>query len=120
MVEKTKPPRLRRVVVGDDLPVVANGEVYHPHAGEWVEFKARPTMELYLEVNRLGETEEAMQRIVELLSEWDWTDDEGNAYTNPPEYKDILKLPPEEFRWLLQHAGAEVKPDSKNFSTLST
>lgn len=118
---KTKPPvRPRRIMVDDDLPVIVEGVTYHPHAGEWVEFSTRPSIGLYLELAAMGRSEEGIKRLTELMTAWDWTDDAGRAYPNPPTVDAVGSLPLEEFGWLISNAGSEPKSDPKVLTPAST
>ena len=104
-MEKRKPPLAPRRVMADDITVEVGGETYHPHAGEYVEFKGRPSVGLYLKVAQLGESPEALMLLVENLHAWTLTDDGGNEYPNPPALDSLLRMPGEELGWLLKNVS---------------
>lgn len=106
-----KPPMTPRQVDSDDLAVVVGGETYYPHEGEWVKFKGRPSLGLWLKLRDLGDShEEAYGLLLQHIHSWNWTDDEGNPYENPPTIATLLSLAKEEFQWLLVKLGSEDSP----------
>ena len=120
MPTNSKPPsNAPRRVVADDLAVNYNGEVYYPHAGEWVEFKGRPSVGLYLRFMEMADaSSKGIQELTPHVLAWDWTDDDGKPYP-PPSVEVISGLPPEELKWLLTHASSDATP-AKNGITPST
>lgn len=107
-----KPPLTPRQVDSDDLAVVVGGDTYYPHEGEWVKFKGRPSMGLWLKVKALGEEEssggeEVYALLLNHIHSWSWTDDNGDPYENPPTIGTLLSLAKEEFGWLLAKLGDE-------------
>lgn len=126
MVEKSKPPiETRRIVVDGDLPQTVNGTVYHPHAGEWIDFNEWPSMGLYIDLKSMGDLNgtaeqlnQGVQRLAGLISAWEWTNSRGEPYESPPTAETVKNLPPAEFGWLI--AAASREPERPNSSTPST
>lgn len=118
---QTKPPLTPRRVFAADLTVEVGGETYRPHEDEFVEFKGRPSVGLFVTFAQLGDSPEAIELLLEYLVAWNWTDDEGRAYVSPPTRESLLRLPPEELTWLLTHVASEPTPEeaSKNGSSSS-
>jgi hypothetical protein len=117
---KTKPPTLPRRVFADDLSVVVGGEIYYPHAGEWVEFKGRPSVGLYVKLMDItSASKESLKELHKYIVAWDWTDDAGQPYVNPPTLETLLDMPPEELKWLLVNAGSDAALPTKNGGTPS-
>lgn len=119
-MERRKPPLKPRRVMADELAVDVDGETYYPHVGEWVEFKGRPSLGLYLEMTKLAESTEGLVRLLQYIHAWTLTDDEGNAY--PLELASLMRMPKEEIAWLLSSCELPgvSESESKNGLTPST
>lgn len=115
MTQKSKPPLTPRRIFADDLAVEQGGETYYPHAGEFVEFKGRPAVGLYLRFGQLGDSPEAVSLLLEYLTDWDWTDDEGKPY-GPPTIEALMRLPAVELGWLLTNAASEPKTEEAHLN----
>ena len=102
-----KPPTKPRRVMADSLEVVVDGVTYQPHEGEWVEFKGRPTIGLYLALAQLGESAEGLSRLLAQIHDWNLTDDDGACYPRPPTLEALMALPKEELTWLVANASAD-------------
>jgi len=119
-VQRSKPPVAPRRVSSDDLTVVIGGETYWPHAGEWVEFKGRPNVGLYVKLLDLATTsQDSLKELHKYIVAWNWTDDAGVPYANPPTLETLLEMPAEELKWLLTHAGSDAAAATKNGGTPS-
>jgi hypothetical protein len=117
---KTKPPITPRRVYADALCVIVGNEDYYPHAGEWVEFKGRPSVGLYMKLlDMANASKDSLTELLKYIVAWDWTDDSGNAYANPPTLETLLDMPPEELKWLLVNAGSDASITTKNGGTPS-
>lgn len=117
---KTKPPITPRKVYADDLCVVVGNEDYYPHVGEWVEFKGRPSVGLYVKLMDLANaSKESLKELLKYMVAWNWTDDAGEPYANPPTLETLLDMPSEELKWLLVHAGSDAAVLTKNGGTPS-
>jgi len=119
-MEKSKPPAVARRVYGDSLSVVYQQEVYYPHAGEYVDFKGRPSVGLYVDLMSMASNTKGMERLASTIVGWNWTDDEGRPYENPPTFETLMLLPTEELKWLLQKAGSDEGAQDPNGITPST
>lgn len=120
MIERTKPPNRSRRVESDDLLVLDDGVAYYPHAGEWVEFKGRPSVGLYLDIMESGRTSDNLKLIADKIAAWNWTDDDGNPYESPPTLETLKSLPAEEIAWLITRVRLDLKSNSKNGIAPST
>lgn len=99
-----------------DYQVEVDGEVYHPHEGEWVEVRRMPGIGAILMAQRLASLEETWERIgqdesatrraaedlefiagavARAIPRWSWTDDDENPYpVNPTkEVIESLEIP---------------------------
>ena len=119
MPEQSKPPTTPRRIYAADLAVQQAGSTYYPHAEEWVEFIGRPSVGLYIKLVDLGRSPEGLALLHEHMSAWNWTNDAGEPYANPPALDDVYRMSEEELGWLLAYAGREPS-DLKNASTPST
>lgn len=118
--KQTKPPLEARRVYSDDLSIVIGGETYYPHAGEWVEFKGRPSVGLYVKLLDLATaSQDSLHELHKYIVAWNWTDDAGNAYANPPTLETLLEMPAAELKWLLVNAGNDAAIATKNGGTPS-
>lgn len=122
MPEKRKPPIVPRRVMADDIAVVVGSETYHPHVGEWVEFKGRPSVGLYLQVADAGQSSQAVALLVKNLHAWTLTNDVGVPYPNPPSSDSVMSMAAEEFAWLIQNVSSDGLTEEalKNANTPST
>ena len=96
-------PKVRRVP-SDDCILVQDGEEYAIHAGEWVEFRGRPSMgffTMYLSLQSLVQDAAnlspqeagAMAKVANAIGDelarhiaaWTWTDDTGEPLPLPAE-----------------------------------
>lgn len=131
-IKQTKTPAIR--LRADTCRVVVQGEVYYPHADEYVTFANNPTIgdgELAMELGNMVEAadpssldqdtvlrltaklEEAIQRVAKRVLSWDWTDSAGRPLGEPtPET--IRDLDILEMLWLLT---ARETPNPKGSST---
>ena len=123
-VERTKAPPL--AIYADDLMLEVDGVEYHPHAGEVVRFSGGMTVgdvkmivdlsafqdmeiggtDLTAEQRERLQTftrqlEDATDFIAARIHSWDWTDDRGNRYDDPPSALLLRTLPFAELMWLL-------------------
>lgn len=124
------PPRRVR---SDDYVDEADGKEYRPHAGQWVDFRGKSTVESVIIGLRLqtllrlsglsdeeaAETSGLYERVTEELARgiaaWNWTDDDGNDLPSPPSAKDIRALSVAELFWLLgARYGSRTKEAAKN------
>lgn len=108
-----------RRIYATDLAVEQEGTTYYPHAEEWVEFTGRPSVGLYIKLVDLGKTPEGLELLHSLMTGWNWTNDVGEPYANPPELDDVYRMSEEELGWLLAYAGRD-RSAVKNESTPST
>lgn len=124
MVTRSKPPASARRIPSDDCTVVVGDEVYYPHAGEWVEYRGRPSVGVALGFMSGPEgSATSIKLLATEIASWNWTDDEGRPYPSPPTADDLLRLPKEELGWLIGHAESAAPLDEdarKNASTPST
>ena len=121
MPEKSKRPN--HVVVADDFVVEINGESFYPHAGESVSFVGRLTTNDLMHAMKLQridldaadadqQLDEVRQFLAGRIASWDWTDDEGTPYPNPPSPADIGRLDMDELGWLLANGMRPKKKDA--------
>ena len=133
----TKLPSRR--VRSDDYAVDLGGKEYRPHAGEWVDFRGRSTVESLIIDLRLQallrlsgltkeeaeETSALYERVTEDLARsivaWSWTDDDWKELPSPPSPEVIRSLSVDELFWLLRgRFGGRTEEDRKNGSPPST
>ncbi|MGE0057000.1 MAG: hypothetical protein AB7P33_09875 [Dehalococcoidia bacterium] len=119
MPEKSKRPN--RVVVADDFVVNVDGELIYPHAGESVTFVGRLTTNDLMHAMKLQridlDADDADQQLDQVrqflagrIAAWEWTDDEGEPYPNPPSPADIGRLDMDELGWLLANG---IRPKNR-------
>ncbi|KKM89940.1 hypothetical protein LCGC14_1243590 [marine sediment metagenome] len=124
-VKQTKVP-LRRVS-SDDFAVVVGGEEYHPHAGEWVEFKGSPSVEETLTLLKFSDipstlTAEDVPLVKAILEEitvylersvikWNWTDADKRPYPTPDGVLRSLSF--DEIGYLVEKAFAQLPPEQQ-------
>ena len=130
----TKPPGLK--VMGDAFVVVEDGVEYHPHAGEWVQYRGQPSIAdiirmAYLDEARAKQAEtgadiEALyaavleETLVSVIA-WTWTDDQGERYPSPPTADVLRRLTLAELTYLLGRGRvAETEEAVKNAASPST
>lgn len=122
MKERTKPP-VRRVYA-DDLAVELDGQVVYPHAGEWVEFRGRPTVGQWMsdiegltfKADLESETgQEALlaryrgiiATVAKSIVAWNWTNDAGEPMA-PPTAETLRECLFEELTWLQRAMGGRA------------
>jgi len=88
-------PKLNRRVETDDFEMLDGEQVYHPHEGEWVEFRrkiAPADIKVMADFSTsdapgLRETVQNFDLICKLLArvviDWNWTGPDGEAYAKP-------------------------------------
>lgn len=118
MVQQSKPPNKARRVFLNDFTVVQDGSTYYPHAGEWVDFRGRPSLGFYMKLMQLGESPEGVEMLHGFIAGWSLTDDDGKPLPNPPSIGDLLMLPRDEFTWILSHVETEASPNGVTPSTV--
>lgn len=117
---RTKPPTMARRVSCDDLTVVVGGETYFPHYGEWVEYKGRPSVGLYIKLLGMNSaSEDGLKELAKYVTAWNWTDDDNKPYP-APSAEVFTMLPTDELKWLLITAGNDVAPLVPSGGTGST
>lgn len=125
-VKQTKVPQRR--VPSDDFAVVVGGKEYHPHAGEWVEFKGSPSVEETLALLRFGDipstlTAEDTPQIKAILEDitaylersivnWNWTASASERYPVPPNGA-LRSLSFDEIGYLVGKAFAQLAPEQQ-------
>jgi hypothetical protein len=131
-------PKVRRVL-SDDCILTQDGVEYAIHAGEWVEFRGRPSMAfftMYLSLQNLASDPTnltpvetgAMAHVAEGIGDhlarhiaaWTWTDDAGAPLPLPTEGAALDNLDQVEFQWLLAHFLNSAGGDRPNASSPST
>ncbi len=127
----TKVPSRR--VRSDDYVEASDGKEYRPHAGEWVDFRGKSSVESIIVGLRLqsllrlsglseeeaAETSGLYERVTEDLAHaikgWSWTDDDKNALPSPPSTEVVRGLSLDELLWLLgARYGGRTKEAAKN------
>ena len=129
-------------IPSDDCEITINGKTYTPHEGEWV--KAIPGMQLgdFKISHKLGElqpqlaaiegdedegakrialADDSFNDVVESLKdrivEWNWTNDLGSPYPQPPDDPEVFRrLRPEESYYLISVMRGETTDAEKNGS----
>jgi hypothetical protein len=133
-------PKVRRVP-SDDCILVQDGEEYAIHAGEWVEFRGRPSMgffTMYLQLQSLGDAaqagaltaeessalgkaaEDMGDELARHIAAWTWTDDAGEPMPLPVTGEALDHLDQTEFQWLLAQYLQASGGDRPNGSSPST
>lgn len=110
-MQRTKPPNKPRRVSAADIKVVEDGETYYPHVGEWVEFRGRVSLGLYLDLMDAGRSRENLQLLLGIIHGWTLTDDNGQPV--PLSLEGLLSLPQEELSWLIANAGSAARTDEE-------
>lgn len=101
MKKKNKPP-VRRVAC-DTYEVTVGGETYHPHEGEWAEFRGGPSWQFLRDSAALADLRETdpdrsgtialidrqLEFLASRLAGWNWTDDGGAPMPQPD--SDVLQ-----------------------------
>ena len=126
------PPRL---VASDGYVVEFGGRKYRPHKGEWIKLRGQGRMGDVLMVLKLQRLEslgsdmtpedadaasDALRQIFDTLKasviEWNWTDDRGDAYPNPPTLDALQSLSPDECNYLIGEVMGAMpdKDEAKN------
>lgn len=136
-------PKARRVP-SDDCILTLDGEDYAIHAGEWVEFRGRPSMAFlarYMQFQGIRESmasgseltmessamlrraaEDIGDELARHISAWTWTDDAGDPMPLPVKGEALDNLDQVEFQWLLMEflSGGPAGGDRPNASAPST
>lgn len=135
----SRPTKLpKRRVICDDFEVVINGKRFWPHASEELVVGqgsigdvvisiglgglGNPSEMTPQEAREAKETLETMlDRAVEAISSWTWTDNDGVKYPSPPTVEDLRRLSPEELAYINEKViGGDSEDAAKNGSSPST
>ena len=92
--------------MGDDCEVQFGDQTFYPHVGESVDFKGRPSFGLFLELADITNNPDVMGKLASGIAGWDFTDDNGQPYENPPTAETLKLLPNAEVGWLIKKATA--------------
>jgi len=113
--------------------IVAEGEAYYVHEGEWVDVVPVTTIQDSILLDRLlkaarqGDEAEAENNLMALCAavadkviDWNWTDLNGKKFPKPHGKPDVIKLlTPDELSWLQLVLAGESPGQRKNASSAS-
>ena len=126
-MKRTKQPARR--ILCDEMTVEAGGVVYHPHAGEYVEFVGGPSWSFMRDAALMTQLESrpfntldpqeskamitVLDRLIEFLASriasWTWTGPDGKALPKPT-HEVLGELEQAEVLWLIQALVAGDAP----------